>query len=72
MLPRASRAAAREIDELTPAAGLNELNADLAERYRRWAAALDREVLRSPSRRRRSATWYASTGKPPTSCTSKS
>ena len=47
-LARASRAAAREIEELTPAAGLNDLNGDLAEKYRRWAAALDREVLRKP------------------------
>jgi hypothetical protein len=47
-LARASRAAAREIEELTPAAGLNDLNGDLAEKYRRWAAALDREVVRRP------------------------
>ena len=47
-LARASRAAAQEIEELTPAAGLDDLNGDLAEKYRRWAAALDREVLRRP------------------------
>jgi hypothetical protein len=47
-LARASRAAAREIEGLTPAAGLNDLNGDLAEKYRRWAAALDREVVRRP------------------------
>ena len=47
-LASASRAAARRIDELTPAAGLNDLNDDLAEKYRRWAAALDRELLRKP------------------------
>ena len=47
-LARASRAAARKIDELTPAAGLNDLNRDLAEKYRRWAVALEREVLRKP------------------------
>jgi hypothetical protein len=46
-LVRASRAAAREIDELTPPAGLG-LNGDLAEKYRRWAAALERELLRKP------------------------
>ena len=47
-LAGASRAAARQIEALTPAAGLNDLNGDLAERYRRWAAALDRELLRKP------------------------
>jgi hypothetical protein len=47
-LADASRAAARKIEELTPAAGLNELNGNLAEKYRRWAAALDRELLRRP------------------------
>jgi hypothetical protein len=47
-LSRAARAAARKIEELTPAAGLEELNAALAEKYRRWAAALDREVRRKP------------------------
>jgi hypothetical protein len=47
-LARASRAAARKIEELTPPAGLNDLNRDLAEKYRRWAAALEREVLRKP------------------------
>jgi hypothetical protein len=47
-LARASRAAAREIEELKPAAGLNDLHEDLAEKYRQWAAALDREVDRKP------------------------
>ena len=47
-LARASRAAAREIEELTPTAGFDDLNAGLAEKFRRWAAALDREVLRGP------------------------
>jgi hypothetical protein len=47
-LARASRAAAREIDELTPASGFDDLNGELAEKFRRWAAALDREVLRRP------------------------
>lgn len=47
-LAGAARAAARKIDELTPAAGLDDLNRDLAEKYRRWAAALEREVLRKP------------------------
>ena len=47
-LASASRAAARRIEALTPAAGLNNLNRDLAEKYRRWAAALNREVLRKP------------------------
>jgi hypothetical protein len=52
-LARASRAAAHQIEELTPAAGLNDLNRDLAEKYRRWAAALEREVLRKPVSTRR-------------------
>lgn len=47
-LARASRAAARQIEGLTPAAGLNNLNGNLAEKFRRWAAALDREVVRRP------------------------
>jgi hypothetical protein len=47
-LARASRVAARRIEELTPAGGLDDLNGDLAEKYRRWAAALDRELLRKP------------------------
>jgi hypothetical protein len=47
-LARASRAAAREIEGLTPTAGLSDLNGDLAEKYRRWATALDRELLRNP------------------------
>lgn len=47
-LARASRSAAREIEQLTPEAGLADLNADLAEKYRRWAAALDRQVVRDP------------------------
>jgi hypothetical protein len=47
-LARASRAAAREIEELTPAAGFNDLNGELAAKYRLWAAALDGEVLRRP------------------------
>ena len=47
-LASASRVAARQIEELTPTAGLSDLNADLAEKYRRWAAALDRELLRKP------------------------
>jgi len=47
-LARASRSAAREIEKLTPEAGLSNLNDDLAEKYRRWAAALDREVVRDP------------------------
>jgi hypothetical protein len=47
-LARASRAAASEVDELTPPAGLNGLNRDLAGRYRLWAAALERELLRKP------------------------
>ena len=52
-LASASRAAARRIDGLTPAAGLEDLNRDLAEKYRRWAAALDRELLRKPVSTRR-------------------
>jgi hypothetical protein len=52
-LARASRAAAHQVEELTPAAGLNDLNRDLAEKYRRWAAALEREVLRKPVSTRR-------------------
>ena len=52
-LASASRAAARRIDGLTPAAGLEDLNRDLAEKYRRWAAALDRELLRKPVSNRR-------------------
>jgi hypothetical protein len=47
-LARTSRAAAREVEELTPAAGLNDLNGDLGKKYRRWAAALDRELVRKP------------------------
>jgi hypothetical protein len=47
-LAQASRAAARRIEALTPAAGLNDLNGDLAGKYRRWSAALDRELLRKP------------------------
>jgi hypothetical protein len=47
-LARASRTAALKIEELTPPAGLNDLHSDLAEKYRRWEAALDREVLRRP------------------------
>jgi hypothetical protein len=47
-LARASRAAAREVDELTPPGGLNDLNRDLAGRYRRWAAGLERELHRKP------------------------
>jgi hypothetical protein len=47
-LARASRTAARKLDELTPASGLEDLHRDLAEKYRRWAAALEREVLRKP------------------------
>jgi hypothetical protein len=47
-LASASRAAARRIEGLTPAAGLEAMNRDLAEKYRRWAAALDRELLRKP------------------------
>ena len=47
-LAHASGAAARRIEDLTPAAGLNDLNADLAEKYRRWAAAIARELLRKP------------------------
>lgn len=46
-LARASRAAARDIEELTPAAGI-DLNRDLAEKYRRWAAVLERELHRKP------------------------
>ena len=37
-----------KIESLTPAAGLNDLNRDLAARYRLWAAALEREVHRKP------------------------
>lgn len=47
-LASASRAAARRIEGLTPAAGLEDMNRDLAEKYRLWAAALDRELLRKP------------------------
>jgi len=47
-LARASRAAARRIDELTPGSRLEDLHRDLAEKYRRWAAALEREALRKP------------------------
>jgi hypothetical protein len=47
-LARSSRSAAQEIEQLTPEAGLTDLNADLAEKYRRWAAALDREIVRKP------------------------
>jgi hypothetical protein len=47
-LSHASRAAARKIEDLTPAAGLNDLNGNLAEKYRRWATALDRELMRQP------------------------
>jgi hypothetical protein len=47
-LAGASRAAARRIEGLTAAASLNDLNGDLAEKYRRWAAALDRELLSKP------------------------
>jgi hypothetical protein len=47
-LARASRAAAREVDGLTPPAGLNDLDRDLARKYRRWAAVLERELLRKP------------------------
>lgn len=47
-LASASRAAAHKIESLTPAAGLNDLNRDLAAKYRRWAAALEREVHRKP------------------------
>jgi hypothetical protein len=47
-LARASRSAAREIEELTPPASLNDLNGDLAVKYRRWAVALEREVRRRP------------------------
>ena len=47
-LSRAATAAARKIEKLTPPAGLNDLNRDLAARYRRWAAALEREVQRNP------------------------
>jgi hypothetical protein len=46
-LARASRAAARDIEELTPPAGL-DLNRELAEKYRRWAAVLERELRRKP------------------------
>lgn len=52
-LASASRAAARKIEELTPAAGLDDVNRDLAGKYRRWAAALDRELLRKPVSTRR-------------------
>jgi hypothetical protein len=47
-LARSSRSAAQEIEQLTPEAGLTDLNADLAKKYRRWAAALDREIVRKP------------------------
>ena len=47
-LARASRAAAHDVDELSPPPGFNDLNRDLAERYRRWAAALERELLLKP------------------------
>jgi hypothetical protein len=47
-LASASHAAARKIEELTPTAGLNDLNGNLAEKYRRWATALERELLRKP------------------------
>jgi hypothetical protein len=52
-LASASRAAARKIEELTPAAGLDETNRDLAGKFRRWAAALDRVLLRKPVSTRR-------------------
>jgi molybdopterin converting factor small subunit len=52
-LASAAGTAAREIEELTLAAGLDELNRDLAEKYRRWAAALDRELVRKPVSTRR-------------------
>jgi hypothetical protein len=47
-LASASHAAARKIEKLTPTAGLNDLNGNLAEKYRRWATALERELLRKP------------------------
>jgi hypothetical protein len=52
-LASAAGTAARKIEELTPAAGLENLNRDLAEKYRRWAAALDRELGRKPVSTRR-------------------
>jgi hypothetical protein len=52
-LAGASRAAARNIEELTPAAGLDDMNRDLGAKYRLWAAALDRELLRKPVSTRR-------------------
>lgn len=52
-LASAAGTAARKIEELTPAAGLENLNRDLAEKYRRWAAALDRELVRKPVSTRR-------------------
>ena len=47
-LATASRTAARELDELTPPGGLADLNRELAERYRRWATALEGELARKP------------------------
>ncbi len=47
-LAHASGAAASRIEALTPTAGLDDLNGDLAEKYRRWSAALDRELHRKP------------------------
>lgn len=47
-LALASRATARKIEELTPPPGVSDLHSDLAEKHRRWAEALDRELLRKP------------------------
>jgi hypothetical protein len=71
-LARASRAAAREIDELTPAAGLDDLNDELAENTAGGQRLSTVRCTASPSRPRGSATSCASTEKPPTSYTSKS
>ena len=46
-LARGSRTAAHDVDALTPPAGL-DLHGDLVEKYRRMAAALERELLRKP------------------------
>jgi hypothetical protein len=47
-LVRASEAAAADLDELTPPANFNGLNQGLARKFRRLAAALDKELARNP------------------------
>ena len=44
----ASRTAAGELEELTPPANLSALNSTLARKFRRLAAALEKELARKP------------------------